>query len=66
MASFERIKYFNKYKDYYLGLVAKYVLRDSDKFIEIINQKKELEKKLDLLESKTNNKPWWLRVKWWK
>jgi len=63
---FKRHAWFEEHKDYFLGLVATHVLKNSDKFIEIINQKKELEKELDYLESKTNNKPWWLKVKWWK
>lgn len=51
-----------------MGIVAKVILRDSDKFIEIINQKKDLEENLDFLEKEINgySKPWWLKTIWWR
>ena len=54
-----------------LEAVSKKVLEKSDDFIEIINRKKELSKKLDVLQekykkSKWQSTPWYLRLKWWK
>jgi hypothetical protein len=48
-------------------VVAKSVLLYSDKFIEIINKKKELEKTLDLLkQEKDYQDKWWIKLVWWK
>lgn len=49
-----------------LDLVCRRILKDSDDFVKIINEKKNLEVKLDKLEKTIINKKWWLRVKWWK
>lgn len=54
-----------------LDTICEKILLDSDKFIEVINRKKELENELDRLQElyeKKNNvsKPWWLKLKWWK
>lgn len=42
------------------------ILQNSDNLLEIISQKKELEKELDLLKAQVNWNPWWMRIAWWK
>ena len=46
-----------------LEIVCKQILKDSDKFIKIIGEKKRLESKLDKLRKLKNS--WWLKTKWW-
>jgi len=49
-------------------VVSKMVLKYSDEFIALINQKKKLEKTLDTLREELSdlNRPWWLKIIWWK
>lgn len=60
---------YNPYEnEWLLEIVTKSVLQNSDGFIAIINQKKELAASLDRLEQEYKNKewkPWWLKLKWW-
>lgn len=45
--------------------VAKTILRDSEKFENIIKQKKNLKNELDLLKKQDKYNTWWLQFKWW-
>lgn len=64
----------DRLKNDILNIVAKNILKDSDKFIEVINSKKVLESKLNEMYAKRHyNKHennliisnWWLKLKWW-
>tara|TARA_R100000656_G_scaffold29994_1_gene26265 strand:+ start:1216 stop:1560 length:345 start_codon:yes stop_codon:yes gene_type:complete len=57
---------FFRYKSLIMNTVAKCILRDSDAFIEIINNKRQLEATLDELHRISKYKPWWMKVIWWK
>ena len=60
------IKY-NYHENEIKRVIAKCVLLHSDRFIEIINKKKEMEKTLDLLKKDKEYKDkWWIKVIWWK
>lgn len=55
-----------KIKEKLLEDLCKAVLYDSDSFIEIIQEKKSLEKELDGLRKLQSHKDkWWLQFKWW-
>lgn len=64
----ERLHEYYMHKEDIMQTIAETVLRDSDKFIEIVNQKKALEVDLDSLEKEIeqHKKPWWLKTIWWK
>jgi hypothetical protein len=58
---------YSRYENEIKEIVAKSVLLYSDKFIEIINRKKELEKTLDLLKQERDYQDkWWVKLVWWK
>ncbi len=52
-------------KDTLLNIVCENILKDSSKFIEIINEKKNLEDQLTILQKQDKIKTWWLKTKWW-
>jgi len=54
---------------YVLDNIAQLVLRDSEMFISIIKQKDKLKDDLDALNKtfkEEYDKPWWLKIIWWK
>lgn len=53
-------------KEIALRVVAELVLRNSDKFVEIIQNREKLKTQLDLLvkEEQYLDK-WWVKFKWW-
>lgn len=56
-------------EDKVLNRISRLILQNSDGFINIINQKQQLEKDLDELRRTYDskyNKPWWLEWIWWK
>ena len=53
-------------KKLFLKSLCKIVLQESDNFIEIIQEKKSLEKELDALkEMESYRNKWWVKYKWW-
>lgn len=55
---------FSKNKGRLMEIISKAVLEHSDGFLEVIKQKKKLEKEFDQLQ-KTKANYWWLKYKWW-
>lgn len=53
-------------KQMFLEKLCKLVLQESDNFIEIIQEKKSLEKELEALRKIESYKnKWWVKYKWW-
>jgi hypothetical protein len=56
----------SKLREKLLEDLCKVVLHESDNFISIIQEKKNLEKELDTIKKLHSNKDWWwLKSKWW-
>ena len=62
-----RISNYSVYNEaYFLDLVAKAVLRNSDMFIEVIKEAEGLKSELEqLYKEKHSLSKWWLNIKWW-